>query len=289
MKNHTSIRCLLISLLTTVTAAASWTFDDGQLSIRGKNAAVDSGVKEKLSATKALSSNAITLAPSDALKITLTTKEGSSTKKPHQAFLSLRDTTTGLEDAYAFSVKENGKAKLEITQKDIPIALLAQSRSLEASVIIASFGSATPYKQHVFDLSPSFDNNSPAPSSEAAERLSKKDEIHHIFKADARSPPRLVSLVFLLAVLGALPVLLAAWALLGANVDHASAAFGENPVAHGLFFGSILAMEGVFFLYYTSWNLFQLLPVAAVVGLVAYISGSRGLTEVQGRRLAGKR
>ena len=60
-------------------------------------------------------------------------------------------------------------------------------------------------------------------------------------------------------------------------------------MAHSLFLGSIVAMEGVFFMYYVSWNLFQTLPVAAVVGTVALLSGSRALTEVQERRLAGER
>lgn len=77
--------------------------------------------------------------------------------------------------------------------------------------------------------------------------------------------------------------------MLGGNLDHFGKAFGASPVAHGLFFGSVLAMEGVFFLYYSSWNLFQTLPVAAVVGTVAFVSGSRALTEVQSRRLAGER
>jgi oligosaccharyltransferase complex subunit delta (ribophorin II) len=51
----------------------------------------------------------------------------------------------------------------------------------------------------------------------------------------------------------------------------------------------LIAFEGLFFLYYTSWNLFQLLPAAAVAGVVAFLSGSRALGEVQGRRLAGLR
>lgn len=42
-------------------------------------------------------------------------------------------------------------------------------------------------------------------------------------------------------------------------------------------------------MYYTSWNLFQTLPAAAVVGLVSFLSGSRALREVQGRRIAGLR
>lgn len=72
-------------------------------------------------------------------------------------------------------------------------------------------------------------------------------------------------------------------------MNHLSKAFGTSPISHGLFFGSILVMEGIFFMYYTSWNLFQMLPPAIVVGVVIFISGSRALSEVQERRLAGLR
>ena len=63
----------------------------------------------------------------------------------------------------------------------------------------------------------------------------------------------------------------------------------DAPVPHAVFLGSVLAIEGIFFMYYTSWNLFQTLPAAVGVGLVAFLSGSRALREVQGRRLAGLR
>jgi oligosaccharyltransferase complex subunit delta (ribophorin II) len=48
-------------------------------------------------------------------------------------------------------------------------------------------------------------------------------------------------------------------------------------------------MEFVFFMYYTSWNLFQTLPVAGIVGAVTVLSGTKALGEVQSRRLAGER
>ena len=48
-------------------------------------------------------------------------------------------------------------------------------------------------------------------------------------------------------------------------------------------------MEGIFFMYYTSWNLFQTLPGAVGIGLITFLSGSRALREVQERRLAGLR
>ena len=48
-------------------------------------------------------------------------------------------------------------------------------------------------------------------------------------------------------------------------------------------------MEFVFFMYYTSWNLFQALPVMLAVGAVSLVSGTKALGEVQSRRLAGER
>ena len=56
-----------------------------------------------------------------------------------------------------------------------------------------------------------------------------------------------------------------------------------------LFYGSILALEAIFFMYYTTWNLFQTLPAAVGVGAITFLSGSRALSEVQERRLAGLR
>jgi len=133
------------------------------------------------------------------------------------------------------------------------------------------------------------DPNAPQVAPEASIRYGKKPEIHHIFKSDPRSPPKIVTLIFTAAVLGALPVLLGAWLMIGANVNHLGKALDAAPISHAAFFGSILAMEGVFFMYYTTWNLFQTLPAAAAVGAIAFLSGSRALSEVQERRLAGLR
>jgi oligosaccharyltransferase complex subunit delta (ribophorin II) len=141
----------------------------------------------------------------------------------------------------------------------------------------------------VFDLAITRDPNVPISAPETPVRYAAESEIHHIFRDDPKSPPKIITIVFTAAVAAALPILLGVWATLGANAGHVSKALGNAPVSHGLFYGSILAMEGIFFMYYTSWNLFQTLPAAGVVGLVAFVSGSRALSEVQERRLAGLR
>lgn len=205
------------------------------------------------------------------------------------------------------SVKENGKAKLDLVMpsnrtlraayipltkqiiNNIPAQLLISSLPLKASIVIASFGTSTPYKNHVFDLKIALDPTAPQPSIEKPLRYGALPEIHHIFRTDPRSPPKIVTLVFLGAVLACIPGIFIFWGMLGANLDHLGKAMQAAPISHALFFGSVVAMEGVFFMYYTSWNLFQTLPVAGAVATVAFVSGTKALSEVQQRRLTGKR
>ncbi|RDW87412.1 hypothetical protein BP5796_03106 [Coleophoma crateriformis] len=267
-------------------AASSWNFDEAIISVQSKGAG--NGLKDKLSDHVPLA-KPVTFGPTDALKIVLTATEGGKAKRPHQAFLLLRDQDTGLEATLPFSVKETGKGKVDFTQKDLPPQLLTSSQPLRATLLIASFGPSQAFSNHVFDLDVQTDPSAPLPPYEKPLRYGKLAEIHHIFKADAKSGPKIFSLFFALAVLATVPILFGAWAYLGANVDHLAKATKTAPIAHTLFFGAIATMEGIFFMYYTSWNLFQTLPVAGVVGLVAFLSGSKALSEVQSRRLAGER
>lgn len=172
-------------------------------------------------------------------------------------------------------------------------------------MVIGSFGSSEPYDSSVFKLSIDRDPNVPIPTVEPA-RYGKLPEIHHIFRDAPSNPTIVITLAFVAMVGAALPVLAGLvsylvscskaltnvsvqWLLLGANVNHLPTAFKSAPLPHALFLGSLIAFEGIFFLYYTSWNLFQTLPAAAAVGAVAFLSGSRALGEVQGRRFAGLR
>ncbi|KAF2161697.1 hypothetical protein M409DRAFT_27756 [Zasmidium cellare ATCC 36951] len=287
MKLLQSISVAALALSSAVHAASSWTFDEATLQVTGKGA---EAAKQKITAGSPVSSSSpIVLPASSTLKVILTAQEGKTGKKPHQAFLTLQEVDSGLEESFAFSVKDNGKAKVDVSSKDLPFQFLTSSKPLKASITLASFGSSIPYAGHAFNLKIDNDASTPPAVPSAPERYTSKPEIHHIFRADPKSPPTIISLVFTLAVIVTLPALIGGWLLLGGNFDHLGKAFGASPVAHGLFLGSIVAMEGVFFLYYSSWNLFQTLPAAAVVGTVAYVSGSRALTEVQDRRLAGER
>ncbi|KAH0533954.1 hypothetical protein FGG08_007436 [Glutinoglossum americanum] len=295
---------LLIAGAAIVNAASSWGISEAIVSVQGKGASA--GLKDKLS-DRAPLSKPITLGASDSLKIILTAVEGKTPKRPHQALLLVKDADAGLETSYPFSVKESGKGKVDLvreidlirtlftanavskTLKDLPAQFLTTSKPLEATLLLGSFGTSSAFSSHVFNLNLAPDPSVPFGIPEKPLRYGKLNEIHHIFRPDPKSPPIVITLVFLAAVIACLPALFISWLSLGANVDHLSNALRSSPISHVLFFGSILAMEGIFFLYYTKWNLFQTLPAAVIVGAISFLSGSRALTEVQERRLSGLR
>ncbi len=49
--------------------------------------------------------------------------KGATPKRPHQAFLSVRDAATGLEVAYPFAVRESGKATLELVSMLVTVPM----------------------------------------------------------------------------------------------------------------------------------------------------------------------
>lgn len=122
-------------------------------------------------------------------------------------------------------MKDNGKGKVELVsssqrddpykiltgqmqvQKDLPTQLLTPSGPLSASLIIASFGSSQPYHSHAFDLSLKFDPSSPTVSHEQPLRYGRLLEIHHTFKSEPTSPPKIITLIFTTAVVIAFPLL----------------------------------------------------------------------------------
>ena len=120
-------------------------------------------------------------------------------------------------------------------------------------------------------------------------RYGKLPEIRHTFRPEPTSSPKIITFFFLAIVLAAVPALFIIWRNQGANLKHITTAFNSAPVSHTIFLGSLLALEAIFGLYYTKWNLFQMLPAAGLFGVIAYLSGSRALAEVHERRLAGLR
>ena len=74
-------------------------------------------------------------------------------------------------------------------------------------MVLGSFGEARAVNTPVFDIELQKDPNAPVPKYEAPIRYGKKPEIHHIFKSDPQSPPKVISAFFALAVAATVPAL----------------------------------------------------------------------------------
>ena len=61
----------------------------------------------------------ITLKAAESLRVTFKTTNGGKARKPHQAFLTLTNPDSGLEEAFAIAVQENGKGKLDLVSNCI--------------------------------------------------------------------------------------------------------------------------------------------------------------------------
>ena len=59
-------------------------------------------------------SKVVTLGSQDTVTISLTAKDNGKAKRPHQAFVLLKDEETGLEAPFPLTVKDDGKAKVQI-------------------------------------------------------------------------------------------------------------------------------------------------------------------------------
>ncbi|KZZ93043.1 Ribophorin II [Ascosphaera apis ARSEF 7405] len=277
---------LVAAAFPSAGAASSWGFSDASLSIRSKDAKAGDQIKHTLSTSKPIE-KPIPLKDTDNIKIVLTTQKDSVPEKPHQAFILFKNAEAQLDVAYPLEVKDSGKAKFDMKSKDIPSQLLQPGREIEASIVIASFGDAEGHNKPAFRLL--VDPSVEASTTTDPLAYGKLDEIHHIFKPEAQSPPALSCSAFVVLVLATLPFLTGMWFALGANLRHLPKAFCASPIAHTVFLSSVISVEAVFYMYYTTWNLFQILPVLAALGLLAVVAGSRALGEVQSRRLAGLR
>ena len=111
-----SIASTLALLAGAASAATTWGFSDGKVEVSSK--ATDGAPGSYTFTDKERIKDTVTLGSGDKIKVSLTTKEGSKARRPHQAFLLVKE-ASGLEAPYALTVKESGKGTVEIVRRTL--------------------------------------------------------------------------------------------------------------------------------------------------------------------------
>jgi len=244
---------LLAYLSLALTATAQWTFSSGRAIV-----AVKGDVEGKVTSFEPNGplASRLPLGSKDVLKLSMTLKDGNSAGRPHQAFLLIKDSYSELETFFPLNVKEStGKAKVDISHKDIPAHLIDTSE-LDLSIALGGFGATPGSIISVGKVTPVVDPSMKAllekqklkDIGEDVELYQPKHEIRHIFHPEPKSPPQVITLAFLAAVMASYVGLFSAWfPILGANFKHLNKALQTAPLSHSLFFASLVSLEGLFF------------------------------------------
>ena len=61
----------------------------------------------------------VALGSADSVKVVLTAKDNGKGKRPHQAFVVLKEQDSGLEAPFPLTVKESGKAVVQIVSEGV--------------------------------------------------------------------------------------------------------------------------------------------------------------------------
>ena len=81
---------------------------------------------------------------------------------------------------------------------------LRSSKSIDADLVLASFGSSSGYHDYAFRLDVAADPSASSSGDDSPLRYAKLPEIHHIFKQDPPSPHIVFTLIFTIIVLATL-------------------------------------------------------------------------------------
>ena len=109
----------LLAAAGPAAAAAGWGVEDGKVSVKGKGDAATEKLKQG-----APLAGALRLGTEGSLKVLLTTTEDGKWKRPHQAFVVLKEEDSGLEAPFALSLKDSGKGVVEIVKRFFPLPVV---------------------------------------------------------------------------------------------------------------------------------------------------------------------
>ncbi|KAI8804326.1 Dolichyl-diphosphooligosaccharide--protein glycosyltransferase subunit Swp1 [Cladochytrium replicatum] len=230
----------------------------------------------------------LNLADTDTLTVSFkATTEDGNPKSLHHAFVILTRKAKSSEEAENFAVtilaeeKERGRyiAELDLSSSSNRDLFHGVPGAYALSIATApTLPSKKTYELGSVDVSIPSDPlwGLTSKVSGIEEVFASREEIQHIFGAPPRIAPRFVSDFFTLVVLAPWVLLIGAWSSLGANVSNIFSS--SSSMLYGSSFVAILSgWVVVMVLYWTTWNVFQLLFYGGLYALATGIVGRQAL------------
>ncbi|KAL1925538.1 uncharacterized protein VTP21DRAFT_421 [Calcarisporiella thermophila] len=223
----------------------------------------------------------LTLDTDDSLVISLKILNTATNKgiQPHQAIAIFSQKETGEQISRVLQVRESGRARLELPTGDA----IDSPGAYNVELVLGTFDAPLPliYKIGTVVL----------PGSSKSERSTRtvygvKPEITHTFRQPEKTAPEWVNKAFVLIVLSPWLLLIIGWVAIGITPSYLSPLFSSTStlIYSVAFFATLLSIEYLLYLYWVRLNIFQAIAGLSVLGLGAFVTGQRALTEIQVRR-----
>lgn len=215
------------------------------------------------------------------MKFTVKDKVTGKVMAPHQTFVKMTNLASKQEIIFVAEADSSNVNRFDLNIGSSAKDFGYKSGKYSVELIIGDAVIENPISWVVADVSLTFPE---APSSEEKQdQYAKKPEIKHLFREPEKRPSKAVSMAFTGLVLVPVLVLLVCWLRIGVNIGN----FPFSLSAIG-FHVCLAAMFGLYYCYWTTFNMFETLRYMGLLGIPTFIFGNRLLSGIAARRKGEK-
>lgn len=227
----------------------------------------------------------LTLAHESQIKVSFKVTVGGNAITPSQAMAVLTSKTRPSAAAY-FPAKLKGEGLVaSITSGGVEKQLGTLGGGYSLALLVGDAAIETPVQWSLGDVAVSFkpldDGSQPDDPAQFPAAFQPRPTILHMHRPPEKQPPAVVSLVFAAVTLA--PLLLVLAVALGSLKANFKGMAGNSAAL--VFHGSILAILGLYWAFWTKLNLLQTLPILSVLALLTFFSGYFALSAHADSRL----
>ncbi|KAJ2664752.1 proteasome regulatory particle base subunit [Coemansia sp. RSA 1200] len=190
-----------------------------------------------------------------------------------QAFVSLRNPTTGNEVGVVAKKTKRGSYRMDLTRKTFRTHFSGSPGTYNAALVLGSFSNGGVF-YGLGDIRIAGAGKKKRQEEQGASRYGPKPEIHHQFAEAQKTGSAVVSLAFTALVAAPLAGLVGAWIRLGVN----GANLKKEAAGSVAFVGLVAAYVVLAGAYWVGVKLFPTLAYALVLAPPTYLAGQYALS-----------
>ncbi|XP_045180399.2 dolichyl-diphosphooligosaccharide--protein glycosyltransferase subunit 2-like [Mercenaria mercenaria] len=215
------------------------------------------------------------------MKFTLKDKTSGNSFKAHQTFVKLTNVDSKQEIIFVAEADSSNVNKFDLNVGGSAKDFGYKSGKYNVELIVGDAVIENPISWTVADVALTFQEEPSA--GKKVDQYAKKPEIKHMFREPEKRPSKTVSLAFTGLVLVPFAILFICWMKIGVNISNFP--FSISAVGFHVCLG---ALFGLYYLYWTTLNMFETLRYIGLLGIPTFIFGNRLLSSIAARRKGEK-